>query len=389
MGKLEICWVGAFKLVIAIAVALPVLNIQGEENRRARSASTSEVQQLFSLATAPRPQRSRFVADIELTTAPATKAQVEAVLAGIEEEMQSELSRWSASQRANWRVVQSNAIVKARSGKRVLHVQEWYSGRYFRLDINDEGAGADRYMMAHPGEYRETFVDIPDSAFSQYASYQIDRDLRDFKLFKQKRPVEQNRLWQATQMDEFVAMMFVISLMDVSDAKQNLKPHAADFSKAKLDAEKARLLAAQTSPCWRLEAVDGRLEGRQATEFRLEGDLLSIGKVRAEVWTGQVSGKTVCLQQSVTNLTRHSATLSRLEKCNAEGAPEVWKVITVKEDSAIETRTITFKRIELNPSFTDEEAFAPVFPPDYIVSDMSSGTSVIIQNPHPEIPIAE
>jgi hypothetical protein len=52
-----------------------------------------------------------------------------------------------------------------------------------------------------------------------------------------------------------------------------------------------------------------------------------------------------------------------------------------------EARKVVFKRIDLNPIFTDKEVFAPVFPPDYIVSDVSSGTGVMLQNPHPEIPV--
>jgi hypothetical protein len=63
--------------------------------------------------------------------------------------------------------------------------------------------------------------------------------------------------------------------------------------------------------------------------------------------------------------------------------------MTIKADSSFEKERVVFKRIETNPSFTDEEVFAPVFPPGYIVSDGSSGRNVILQNPHPKIPIAK
>ena len=72
------------------------------------------------------------MADIELTTKPYTKAQVETELAEIETMMQKDSARWSTEHKSEWRIVQSNAIVKAHSGKRIQHVREWYSGNYFR-----------------------------------------------------------------------------------------------------------------------------------------------------------------------------------------------------------------------------------------------------------------
>ena len=110
---------------------------------------------------------------------------------------------------------------------------------------------------------------------------------------------------------------------------------------------------------------------------------------QADVWIGQVLGKAVCFQESVTNLTQHTATISKRGRFDDNGRPILWIVSKVNADSTFETRNVAFKRIEVNPAFTDEKAFAPVFPPDYIVSDVSSGTGVILQNPHPWIPIAK
>ncbi|MEI8330003.1 MAG: hypothetical protein WCG14_08470, partial [Chlamydiia bacterium] len=70
-----------------------------------------------------------------------------------------------------------------------------------------------------------------------------------------------------------------------------------------------------------------------------------------------------------------------------DGFPAVWTKTKFKADASFEKQRVTFKQIETNSTFTDEEAFAPVFPLDYIVSDGSSGRNVILQNPHPEIPI--
>ena len=379
---------GTFGLITTTAIVVTVSTIQGGEEPHRRAAALSEVQQLFTLATAARPQRSQFVADIELTTPPYTKAQVGTALAEIANVMQQDRARWSTEQKSEWRIAQSNAIVKAHSGKRIQHVREWYSGNFFRLDMNDEAMGIEKFVRAHPDQYYETHVNIPKSPFSQYASYDVNRNLRDVTLFKQERPGHQHRFWQALQMDELVAMMFVIALVDSSDAKSTLKPHALDFSKVKMDSEKARQLCNQTSSSWRLEATDGLLDGKRVTQFSLKGNLPSLGLIQADVWAGQVLGKSVCLQESVTNLTQHTAIISKRGRFNDNGQPTVWTVSKVNADSTFETRNVAFKRIDVNPTFTDEEAFAPVFPPDYIVSDGSSGKNVILQNPHPEIPIA-
>jgi hypothetical protein len=372
-------------LVLALATALTVPSVRGGEGRDRRPASLPEIQRLFTLATASKPQRSRFEADIEVTTKPYTEAQVGKALAEVEQVMQAELSRWNGMQKAEWRIAQSNAIVKAHSGKRIQHVREWYSGKFYRLDVNDEGWGVERFMQTHPGEYCQTYVSIPNSPFSEYASYEINRNLRDIMVFKQDRPVQRYELWQALQMHELVSMTFVIPLMDSSDAKERLKAPGSDFSKLKMDPEKAERLSSQTSPNWRLEATDGLLDGKKVIRFSLKGDLATLGQIQSDVWAGEILGKTVCMQESVTNSSQHTATISKRERYYAEGFPQVWKVTTVNADASYETKSVAFKRIETLPTFTDEEAFAPVFPPGYIVSDMSSGKGVILQKPPPEV----
>ena len=399
MAWMKFRWgvIGTFGLITTTAIVVTVSSIHGGENYHSRAASLSEIQQLFALATAARPERSQFVADIELTTKPHTKAQVETELAEIEAMMQQHFARWSTKQKSEWRIVQSNAIVKAHSGKRIQHVQEWYSGNYFRLDMNDEAMGTENFMRTHPNEYYETYVNIPNSPFSPYASYQVNRNLHDIMLFKQDRPMKQNQFWQALQMQQEVAMVIVLALWDLSDTN-SLKPHALDFSHVKMDAAKAQQLSNQSNSSWRLEAADETLDGKKVTRFSLKGGLalppglkssFKFDAFQADVWIGQVLGKAVCLQESVTNLTQHTATSSKRGRFNNNGQPTLLTVSTVNADSSFEARNVAFKRIEVKPTFTDEEAFAPVFPPDYIVSDVSSGTGVILQNPHPEIPIAK
>ena len=392
--------IGAIAFIGAATSLVVISNLHGREVHPSRPASLVEIQQLFDLATAAKPDRCRFEADIEMTTPPYTPEQVKTTLAGIENFMRDANARLKPLQKAAWEIDQSNAIVKAHSGKRIQYVREWESGNYYRVDINDEGMGTEKFMRTHPNEYFQTYVNIPDAPFSPYSSYQVQRQLRDALLFKPGAPqFQQYNLWQAMNMNQDVAELVVTSLINRTN---KLKPFVFDYTGWKLDAARAQQLYEQTNltnsiVVLRLEVTDEKLDGKAVTRFNLkESFALPPGIVprykpptfQAEIWVGQISGKAVCLQDVFTNLTEHTSTLCQREKYDRDGFPTVLTKTTINHDSAFEKQRVTFKQIEINPSFTDEEAFAPVFPPDYTVSDLSSGKGVILQNPHPEIPIA-
>jgi len=383
-------------VLIGVAISLPVFSKQnGQPGTPSRPASLVEIQQIYDLAAATKPDRCRFVADIEVTTPPYTTGQVSAELARIKNFMRDANASLNSQQIAEWEINQSNAIVKAQSGKRIQHVREWFSGNYNRLDITDEAMGTERFMRTHPNEYFETWVNIPDSPLSPYASYHIQRELRDVVLFKQTgERFGQFNLWQALKMDREVAGLFVVSV-SMRDTN-NQKRARFDYGGMKMDPAKVQELHAQTNSNWRLEATDEALDGKVATHFTLKWSFTPPPGIHSdykpdifqgEMWVGQISGKPVCLQELVTNLTRHTSTVVRREKYNADGFPAVWTKTKFKADASFEKQRVTFRQIETNSTFTDEEAFAPVFPLDYIVSDGSSGRNVILQNPHPEIPI--
>jgi RNA polymerase sigma factor (sigma-70 family) len=388
-------------VVVMIAGGVAIVALSQSSHVRevppSRPASLLEIQQLFDLATAAKPDRCRFEADIEVTTPPYATEQVKTTLAGIENWMRDTNERLKPQQKASLEIDQSNAIVKAHSGKRIQHVREWFSGNYYRLDITDEAMGTERFMRTHPGEYYETWVDIPNSPFSPYASYMINRELHDMMLFKQKQKLfGQFNLWQALKMNQEVASLFVAS---VSMRDTNiLKRPFFDYSGLKMDPTKVQQLHAQTNPSWRLEATDEELDGKAVTHFALKWSYTLPPGIKSdykadilqgEMWVGQISGKAVCLQELVTNLTQHTSTVARREKYDDDGLPAVLTTTKISADSSFEKQRVVFKRIETNPSFADEEAFAPVFPPDYIVSDASSGTNVILQNPGPQIPVVK
>jgi RNA polymerase sigma factor (sigma-70 family) len=353
-------------VLIAGGVAIVMLSQSGREPemRPSRPATLDEIRQLFTLAT-NRPVRCEIEADIEFITPPYTKAQIEAALAGVKNFMQDVNARETPKQLADWEITESNAVVESHSGRRIQHVREWFSGNYRRWDITDDLTGTEYFRKTHPGEYYETYVNIPNSPFSPYAAYTVSPALHSMELYKQEDRFAQPNLWQAWGMSSDVAGVILLPLMEQ--------------------------LRGRTDSGWRLEVAEETLDGQKATRFSFKG---SRDKLQADVWVGQISGKTVCLRESTTNFTFHTSAISEREQFDKDGLPTRWTLSTwtrsgVDAIPTPEVKKVVFKRIDLNPTFTDEEAFAPVFPPDYTVEDLSSGHGVKLQNPHPKIPIAK
>jgi hypothetical protein len=350
-------------VLIAGGVAIVTLwqSGRGPEVRPSRPATLDEIRQLFALAT-NKPNRCEIEADIEVITPPYTKAQVEAALAGVKNFMQDANARLKPKQLADWEITESNAVVESHSGRRIQHVREWFSGNYRRLDTTDDLTGTEYFRKNHPGEYYETYVNIPNSPFSPYAAYTVSPALHSMELFKQKDRFGQPNLWQAWGMSSDVAGVILLPLMEQ--------------------------LRGRTDSGWRLEVTGETLNGQKATRFSFKG---SRDKSQADVWLGQISGKTVCLRESTTNFAFHTSAISEREKFDKDGLPTRWTLSTwtrsgVDAIPTPEVKKVAFKRIDLNPTFTDEEAFAPVFPPDYTVEDLSSGHGVKLQNP-PHAPV--
>ena len=328
-----------------------------------RAATLDEIRQLFALATNG-PNRCEIEADIEVITPPYTKAQVEAALAGVKNFMRDANARETPKQIADWEMAESNAVVESHSGRRIYHVREWYSGNYARQDITEDLTGTEYFRKTHPGEYYNTYVSIPNSPFSPYAAYTVSPASHSMELFK-KNQFGWPGLWQAWGMNSDVAGVILLPLME--------------------------RLRGRTDSSWRLEVTGETLNGQPVTRFSFKG---GGDKLQADVWVGQISGKTVCLRESTTNFTDHTSAISERGKFGKDGLPARWTLSTwtrsgVDAVPTPEVKKVAFKRIDLNPAFTDEEAFAPVFPPDYTVEDLSSSHGVKLQNPHPEIPIAK
>ena len=125
-----------------------------------RPATVGEIRQLFRLATVQE-FRVWVQADITYNELQWTPDQVSA-----------ELSRQAivmkdydhgAQLTPDLLTASSNNIARAHSGRRTLHVQEWYSEEhYYRLG---------NVTPKNPGGYVETFVDIDNPSFSPFRGF--------------------------------------------------------------------------------------------------------------------------------------------------------------------------------------------------------------------------
>jgi hypothetical protein len=317
----------------------------------------------------------RLVADIVSIEPKLSQEQIAAAIK-YQNELFPRLMRLSeADQRAR-----TNAIARSHSGIRTLHVQEWSSEGGYRLDYTDEGL-----VKLQPGTYAESFVNIGDRTLSPYRSFLDHHLLRDAQLSKIL-VYAQKDLWRAAELDPEFVFPLLIALGDSKSLPHGRPPTDAEFSQLKISPSKAELIHNGSHPLWHLQAIaeDGQEErtrfifrGRTISpiEPRVESDMQFVYEV------GRAGQKPVCMEASLTNYTTHSSFISKKEGFDNQGFPHVWKRTTVRPDAPAEHTDVVFKEVEANPGFTDQQIFSPVFGTNYIVSDITSGQAVVLQNP--------
>ena len=389
-------------LIMAFLAASPVF-VFGDQAQPtvSRPASIDEINQLFNLAIA-RPERSRFVADIELIEPPATQDQIAATLKLENEVMKTRDGRLSPEQMESLVIARSNALVRAMSGRRIQHVEEWYSGHYNRLDQTDEALlVSTNYLQANSDRFHDTFVNIHDPKFSPYTSFTVNNELHSATLTRNPETYYRvpNDLWRVCGLDQPLTFPLLFVLVDVNsintNALQSLNPldHDVMLSSLKADSWKVQRLHDGLDPNWHLEAKDENLDGVPVVRFNLEGKYpapdapMPLSSIQVIYWIGQIAGKPVCIQAMLTNLTLHSSFLSKREQFDNKGFPHVWKTSTLKDGFTKEFNA-KFKEIDLNPIFTDTEIFTPKFQTNYTVSDITSGTAIRLQKSIPKAGIS-
>ncbi len=375
--------------LVALGYSLVSL-LSSAEGAITRPASETEVIQLFDLAMAG-PQRIRIVADIKFVEPAWTPEQVAAEVKHQTEILKEDERSFSEKKKLELLTLRSNAIARTHSGTRVFRVQEWYSGNYYRLDRTDENAAEPSSLLSGSNSFNDTFVNLHDPNFSPYMSFSAKHGIRSAMLSKEAgRRFASHDLWRVTGLDQEVMFPLIIAFLDHRSVRAELA-HAPgsdrDLSSFKADPVKVERIRNRSDPSWSLEATD---EVPNAVRLKLEGSYpapespMPLSSIRVTYLIATIAKRTVCLEATITNLTHRTSFSSKREQFDRNGIPRLWKTLKYGKDSSVE-RHVMLKEIDNNPTFTDQEVFLPVFPTNYLVSDITSGRSVLLQNPRPDL----
>lgn len=344
-----------------------------------RPASLDEIQQLFDLATFP-PQRMRIVADIVSIEPKISEAKIASEIKYQNETYKDARGLTDAQYQAS-----SNAIARSHSGTRILHIQEWYSPRYYRLDQTEEGMVSEKYLKSHHGTYRNTYINIDDVNFSPYRSFFIDHELRDVQMSKTT-IYARNDLWRVLGLDKELAFPIILALADSRSMPRERPVTDTYLRDVKINREKAELIQSDADKIWSLRAMpETNQENR--TRFILRGKSMSLDEPYQEsdmefnYLIVRVGQQLVCMEASLTNHTFHNTLLSKKDGFDEKGFPHTWNRVISKLDAPEKQINVAISKIDLNLNFDDKEVFLAPSTTNYILADLTSGQAVVTQNP--------
>lgn len=366
----------SIRVAVILLGALSSVVCSCASSPEARLPTSDEIQMLFDIATF-RPMRLRVVADI---TSNEQKWSDEEVGAEIkrQNDIYPDLAKLSVADQKN----RTNAVIKSHNGQRTLHVQEWYSGRLYRLDQTDEALVPEQYIREQPGVYWSSFVNIDDPTRSPYRSYFANHQLHDVQLSKTALYAK-NDLWRAAGLEGELSFPLLLILMDSKSLPKGRPFTDAELGAIKMDTSRAAQVLNGSNPISRLETI---AEGDR-TRFNLRGRFISpvvpagISDMEFSYEIRKGGQRPVCTEGSYTNHTLHDAFFSTREQFDVNGFPRVWKRTSLKPDSLPKHVQVVFREVELGYTQNDEMVFSTAFPSNYIVSDVTSGEAVILQKP--------
>lgn len=368
---------------IAVGLML-ILPWSGEAVENARQATLGEIQMVFDLAAfSPRQIR---VAGTVITTEPKwTPEQIGAELKK-QNELYPDLARLPDLQQK----ARSNAIAQSHSGLRIIHVQEWHSAGNYRLDQTDEGMFPGQYRKESPRDYRNSFINFaPENGFPHRSAF-VDHKLKNAQ-FSTSTTYSKNDLWRALGLEAELAFPLLVALADPQSWPQGRKPSEADLGQLKMSSARAEQIHRGTHPIWQLRVIEPGGKN-DPTRFILRGETMSLvppyerGDMEF-VYAVKLSGQRfVCVAAALTNFTSNASLSSKRENFDAQGVPQVWRRILSNPGVPPKHIEVVIQEVELNPDFKTEEVFSIEFPTNYIVSDVTGGKAVVLQQPVPSAP---
>ena len=228
--------------------------------------------------------------------------------------------------------------------------------------------------------YQPSDFDVVDRITEPYRSFMVNQQLRDIQLSKTSLWAK-NDLWRARGLDGEVVVPAFAALADPKSFVKGGRGTDADLGALKLDPVKAERLHNGSDPFWHLEAIT---ESGQEDPTRIIMSAIKPYELSDQEFTyliGRVAQRPVCLEASLTNYTTHASFFSTRADFDSQGFPRLWKRTTMTPGSPAKEIDVVFKEVELNAAFNDAQVFLPVFPTNYIVSDVTSGNAAILQHP--------
>lgn len=350
----------------------------------ARPATKEEIRMLYGLAT-HNPKKFKVVADIRAREAPWSQQQIDDELGRQSEVLKEKSSRLSPRRYSLLQLAQSNSIAQSHSGDKVKHVREWYSGKSYRQDITDESFTPLGYWLQNSNAYLFTYANVATRGLN----FSVNHALRSVLVDRStSRRFAKTKLGRAFGLDDVAASPLALALM---------KPPTSVDILPSIDDARIKSLHELSDPIWRLEACDTTSGNNGVVCFHLSSgrfvDLDEAGRdskrtwssISVKYWIAKIAERNVCLKSYYTNLTYHSSVLSEREEFDHNGLPHLWKVTHFKNGRWAKETTVRFTEIDLVGKFLDEEIFSTTFPSNYTVGDVTSGKSILLQNPRPEI----
>ncbi len=349
------------------------------------------VTELYRILTNQLPTRLRILAEVEEREPPWTEVQVREALRREEKDLEENDRPLSQGERSELRTVRLNGIRANHSGTRRFRLQEWLSGRLYRLDQTDHAVISAQDLEKMDASFHETFVNIDDPGFSDVSSFTANHQLKSAMLSKrQDSKYARADLWAAGSLDGVFARLLGFTLVDINSlmTNVNLSPYN-EFTGAQMDMEKLdALLSGKTAG---LSVLSEEISENGMPMIRLAytakvPSLTSAGTnaVQASFYLARTNQRVVCVKAQYDDLTFNTSYFCRREAFDSNGFPRFWYFRSVDRSGAYLEKTVRIVELDWAPVLADAVIFAPRFPSDYLVSDVSSGIGVVVQDPHPE-----
>ena len=359
-------------------------------NAAEKPALTAEaVTQLFEAAFTHFP-RIYFEADIVKEEPRGTEEEFSKQFAGINEALRNSDARLKSDARAALNAARANSVRQALSGLRNFKIREWYSEKCYKRDEND----LDEKPFDDKVKYTRTFALIGDKSISEFLSYEALHIAKSVALTKDPSTTYGTfQLWRAVGVDEHFDLPLIASLADLEQFTRGgeLVGHRTDCRAISISRERLLRLTEGSDTDWSLAVGDEVLDGLPTTKVKLNGRYMDVlfsttpSLFENTYWFARMSGRLALIQAYQTNRAFGTSCRSKRGEFSETGFPGYYENIVSRQGTSSKLRC-KFHAISTDFGAPDTSVFSTTFPKDYLVSDHSTGTAVLLHDTMPEVP---